>query len=375
MYYNTLTLVLLTALTPFLHGINVAPCNGTAPECVCFVETDPAYNQCKPPLILTEQAEMLMNALDQASACVMTHPDHSKLFGTFQKLIKLMQQRDGFTGKPLKPGAINLLIKHAARGLGKYLTIFGSYLDAPSAKVVSTLLTNVQHALAHAERYVITKNNEEKALVGQHLGNIAQELARLIDIEASGKPHLEMIQQINRTIPLMIAELRQGIEDTPIKPTVTTQILTAPLAQFLMPEAINLANALYACGQHEWLDAFEEMDETLSDSEAFTFALELLPTIAYQLGTYLTHAQGDIFVQLLQDIHNISTQIEFCIANNDPQAKQLAFANCSKLIQDACMYFKLPVLPVVVLTMLKACNLELPVIVKQFNNGVARAKR
>jgi hypothetical protein len=372
MNYRTITLGLLTVITPLLHGTQEY---ATSAECCCTAIND-ANNQCQPPLILTEQAEKLMQALDEAHRCMLEHPDHSKLFGTLQKLIKLMQQRDGFaTGKPLKPGAINLLVKHGARGLGKYLTIFGGYLDAASAKIVSSILTNLQHALAHAERYIKTKSDVDKALVGLHLGNIVQELAQLIDIEASGKPHLEIMQQLNRTIPLMIEELRQGIEDNPIKPVVTTQILTAPCAQFLTPEALKLANILYAYGQNELVDAFQAMDDSTSDYQACAFALEVLPTIAYQLGSYLTHAQGEIVVQLLQDIHNISLQVELCIAHDDLQAKQLAFANCGKLIQDAAMHFQLPTLPAAFLTILKACNLELPVIVKQFNNGVARAKR
>lgn len=379
MYRNILPLALLIAFTTALHGMYPAPCCVTDPVYTCNTQTEadyPTYNQCQPLLILTAQAEILLDALEDARINVLEHPDHGKLFGTLQKLINLMQQRDGFTGKPLKPGAINLLVKHAARGLGKYLTIFGSYLDAASAEIIAALLINLQHALAHTENYIKTKSDADKALIALYIGNIAQEIAQLIDVEASGKPYLEILQQINRTIPLMIEELRQGIADNPIKPVICPIIENQHVTACITPEALNLVNTLCTFGQNEWLDIVDEaFDGTTSDSESLVLFLELLPTVAYQIGSYLTDEQGTMLIQLLQDLHNISIQAELCIANASPLAKQLMFANCGKLIQDTCMHFKLPTFPVAVLSILKACNLELPIIVKQFNNGVARAKR
>lgn len=375
MYYNAIALVLLTAITPAVNSMYIAPVN---------IQYDDMADTL--PIVLKPQAKTLMYALRNTNIQVIQHPEHGKLFGTFEKLIKLMQRREGFTtGKPLKPGAINLLAKHAARGLGKYLTVLGSHLDAPTATVVTALLTNLQQAFVHLESFIKTNSDADKTLISKHIGAIAQELVQLIDVEASGKPYLEILRQINRALPLIIEELRQGIADNRIKPTITTQIVPAPIAQYLMPEALNLANALHAYSQNEWLDiagelnlAYSictELDETISGSKAIAFLLELLPTVAYQVGTYLTEEQGNIFIQLLQDIYNIGTQTELCIANGNSLAKQLMFSNCSKLIQDACMHFRLPALPVAALPLLKACNLELPVLVKQFNNGVARAKR
>jgi hypothetical protein len=369
--------MLLTAIAPSLQGLKATcdqyyPCpyihgDDQPAQCGTYDCADYCQDDHRVELIWKPEAETLFDAIIEANEQVLDHPEHGKIFGTLKKLVALMKERNLTPTKPIKPGAIDLLVKHAGRGVGKYATVFGSYLDATSAARINTMLTHISQALAHTQKFIKTKSDADKAIIAKHIGAIAQELIQFIDIEATGKPHLEVIHQINQTIPLIIEELRQGIEDNPIKKAITPLIDAHGL---LTPQAIDFINAVCTYMQNEWEDLEDELEADIDP-----LIIELLPTIAYQIGKYLTPEQGAIVIQLLYDVYNISMQAEVCIANNDPLAQQLMLANCGKLIQDVCMQFQLPKLTNEMITILKACNQELPVIIKQFNNGVARAQR